>query len=61
MQPFQPRTPQATACCPPAFSGETMTNIVLGTVAIVAAATFAVTTADSASADHSQPAVVSHH
>lgn len=37
-----------------------MTNIVLGTVAIVAAATFAVTTADSASADHSQPAVVSH-
>lgn len=37
-----------------------MTNIVLGAVAIVAAATFAVTTADTASADVPADTVVAH-
>lgn len=37
-----------------------MTNIVLGTVALVAAATFAVTTADAASAEAPERAVVAH-
>lgn len=38
-----------------------MTNIVLGTVALVAAATFAVTTADTASAEAPAETVVARH
>lgn len=43
------------------LSGDPMTNIVLGTVAIVAAATFTITTADSASAELPQETQVAQH